>query len=142
MPCGCPANLQRSRHGEIVEQILHPGFKRVDRYTPKIDAFNQILSVLDNLDAQSNGCRFQKPTEVTQIFHHNDPKAMKAQRNCMDTRRKPDHLDIPMLTESKRAKSTLRVVRAIHHKELSSLRNGEHLIYQLRPPYALPEGRD
>ena len=39
----------------------------------------------------------------------------------------PFHRHIPMLTEYKGLKNVLRVVRVIHHKELSSLRNGEHL---------------
>ena len=32
-----------------------------------------------------------------------------------------------MLIEYKRVKNVLRVVRVIHHKELSALRNQEHL---------------
>jgi len=35
---------------------------------------------------------------------------------------------IPTLSECKRVKNKLRVVRVIYHKELSSLRNGEHLL--------------
>ena len=81
---------------------------------------------------------------------------MKTQHNDMDTSRNPDvilagkqvmidsqngrdldsenaslepfHRHIPMPTEYKRVKNKLRVVRVIHHKELSSLRNGEHLL--------------
>ena len=90
------------------------------------------------------------------MFHRNNPKSMKAQYNDINTSRKPDviparkqvmidsqngrdldsenasldpfHRHIPMLTEYKRVKNVLRVVRVIHHKELSSLRNGEHLL--------------
>ena len=79
---------------------------------------------------------------------------MKTQHNDMDTSRDPDailagkqvmidsqngrnldpekaslhlfHRHIPMPTEYKRVKNKLRVVRVIDHKELSSLRNGEH----------------
>ena len=60
------------------------------------------------------------------MFHRNDPKSMKAQHNgTVDTSRKPD---VVLVTEYKRVKNKLRVVRVIHHKELSSLRNGEHLL--------------
>jgi len=90
------------------------------------------------------------------MFHRKDPKSMKAQHSGMDTSRKPDVIlarkqvmidtqsgrdltpekapldsfdwHIPMLTDYKRTKDKLRVVRVIHHKELSSLRNGEHLL--------------
>lgn len=40
----------------------------------------------------------------------------------------PSDWHLPMLTECKRVKNKLRVVRVVHHKELSSLRNGQHLL--------------
>jgi len=88
------------------------------------------------------------------MLHRNDPKTMKAQYNDsrkpdvilarkqvmidsqggldLDLEKAPlDSFDwhIPMLTEEyKGVKNKLHVVRVIHHKELSSLRNGEHFL--------------
>jgi hypothetical protein len=58
----------------------------VQRYAPKILAFNHILKKLK--DVEPDGCKFRSPTDI--LFHHNDHKQMRSDYNGLETIRKPN----------------------------------------------------